>query len=90
MLYDPRPVKCRAVELKLLETLHCDMLQFKQKCAFTNILLPLTKNIERDHCYHYKSTEISNNNSTVDTMTTFTLASTENVISRKLRLRLQH
>jgi len=55
----------RSEDLKWLENLHCDLLQYEEKCAFTNILLPLTENIERDHCYYYRATDTPNNNSTV-------------------------
>ena len=77
MLYDPCPVKYRAVDPQLLENLHCNLLQLEQKCAFTNILLPMTDNIELNHCYHNKSTDTTNNNSTVDTTSTSTQASTQ-------------
>ena len=76
MLYDPHPVKYRAVDPKLLENLRCNLLQVEQKCAFTNIL-QMTDNIELDHCYHNKSTDTTNDNSTVDTISTSTQASTQ-------------
>ena len=60
MVYDPRPIKHRAADPNLLENLCCDLLQYEQKCAFINILLPLTESIEHDHCYHRKSCEIPN------------------------------
>ena len=76
MLYDPHPVKYRAVDPKLLENLRCNLLQVEQKCAFTNIL-QMTDNIELDRCYHNKSTDTTNDNSTVDTISTSTQASTQ-------------
>ena len=72
MEHDPCPIKYRAVDPNLLENLCCDLLQYEQKCAFTNILLLLTESIKRDHCYHCKSCEIPNSSPINEAISTST------------------
>lgn len=51
VMFDPRPMEYRTRDDDATENLRCDLLNMKQKCAFTTILIPSVAKIQHDHRY---------------------------------------
>ncbi len=66
VMFDPRPMDYRTKDDNAIENLCCDLLNLKQKSAFTTILVPSVPKIRHDHCYSSTSSEIVTGRQTVE------------------------